>query len=145
MPSALLPRVDHRGQPLDCKRVAFYPEAAQAGLGHRRDVGMMTKALTREDVADMDLDHRHLDRRNGVANSHRGMGIGAGVDDDSRRFLGAGLMDRIHDFALVVGLPKFDRELAPARGLATKRFDIAERRMAIGLRLARAEEIEIGA
>src|ERR1700704_6015036 len=145
MPSALLPRVDHRGQPLDCQRIALDPEAAQAGLGHRRDVGMVTKTLAREDVADVDLDYWHIDCRDRVADRHGSMSIGARVDDDSNRLLGAGVVDRIHDFALVVRLAKFDRELAPLRGLAAQRLDVVERRVAIGLGLARAEEIEIGA
>src|SRR5262249_1291039 len=38
-----------------------------------------------------------------------------------------------------------DRELVAPRGLAAKLLHVLERRAAIGLRLARAEEIEVGA
>src|SRR5262245_36741669 len=73
------------------------------------------------------------------------VGIRARVDDDAGGFLGGGLVDQVHDLALVVRLAKFDRELVAPRGLAAKLLDVLERRAAIGLWLAGAEEIEVGA
>src|SRR5262249_37287553 len=144
MASALAPRGDQRGQPVDRQRVAVDAEAAQARLGHRRDVGMVAKALAREDIADVDLDYRHIDRGNGVADGDRGVGVGAGVDDDSRGLLGAGGMDRIDDFPFVVRLQEFDLEGVAAGGLAAKLLHVLERGAAID-GLARAAEVEIGA
>src|SRR5262245_49241254 len=145
MASALAPRGDERGQPVDRQRVAADAEAAQARLGHRRDVGMVAKPLAREDIADVDLDHWHIDRGDGVADGDRGVGIGAGVDDDPGGLLGAGGVDRIDDLALVVRLQEFDLEGVAAGGLAAKLLHVLERGAAIGVRLARAEEVEVGA
>src|SRR5262245_64737814 len=145
MASALAPRGDQRGQPVDRQRVAADAEAAQARLGHRRDVGMVAKPLAREEVADVDLDHRYVDRGDGVANGDRGVGIGAGVDNDPGGLLSAGGVDRIDDLAFVVRLQKFDLEGMAAGGLAAKLLHVLERGTAIGVGLARAEEVEIGA
>src|SRR6266851_5658672 len=65
--SALALRADQRGQPVDRKRIALHAEAAQARLGDRRDVGKVTKALARENVADVNLDERNVDGGDRVA------------------------------------------------------------------------------
>src|SRR5262245_60083635 len=145
MASALAPRGDQRGQPVDRQRVAVDADAAQARLGHRLDVGMVAKALAREDVADVDLDDGHIDRGDGVANGDRGVGIGAGVDDNPASLLGAGGLDRIDDLALVVRLQEFDLEGMAAGSLTAKLLHVLERGAAIGVGLARAEEVEVGA
>src|SRR3981189_1657834 len=64
--SALLSRVDQRGQAVDCERVAGNPETAQARFCHRRDVRQVAEALACENIADVDLDDRQLDRRDRV-------------------------------------------------------------------------------
>src|SRR5215813_9400074 len=106
---------------------------------------MVAKTLAREDVADMDLEHRHRDRRDRVADGDRGMGIRARVDDDAGGLFGGGLVDQVHDLALVVRLAEFDRELMAPGGFAAKLLHVPERRAAIGLWLAGAEQIEVGA
>src|SRR5512132_3121769 len=105
MSSALAARADQRGQPVDRERVAGNAEAAQAGLGHRGDVGMMAKTLARETIADMDFDHGQRDCGNRIADGDRRVGITARIDDDPRGPLGGGLVDEVHDFALMVLLP----------------------------------------
>src|SRR5439155_3284082 len=59
--------------------------------------------------------------------------------------VGGGGVDQIDDLGLVVRLAELDRELVAPRGLAAELLHVLERRAAIGLRLARAEEIEVGA
>src|SRR5262249_56511374 len=112
--SAFACAVDQPGQTLDRERITRDAETAQARLGHRGDMRMMAEALTREDVADVDLDHGHRDRSDRVANGDRGVGIGAGIDDDPGGLAGAGLMDQVDDLALVVRLAEF--ELEPVAG-----------------------------
>src|SRR5262249_44437104 len=124
--------------------VAADAEAAQARFGHRGDVRMVAKTLARKDVADMDLDHRPRDRRDRVADGDRGVGIRARVDDDAGGLFGGGLVDQVHDLALVVRLAEFDGELMAPRGFAAKLLHVPERRAAIGLWLAGAEQIEVG-
>src|SRR5262249_7556538 len=139
MSLALAARADQRGQAFDGERVAGNAEAAQAGLRHGGDVGMMAKTLARKNVADMDFDHRHRDGRDRVADCNRGVRVGTRVDDDTGGFLGGSLLDRVHDFALVVRLPKLDLQLVPPGGFAAKLFHVPQCRAAIGFRLARAE------
>src|SRR5262245_52503893 len=88
-----LPLRDQRGQPIDGERIAGNAEAAQARLGYRGDMGEVAKAFAREDVADVHFDDRQLDRGDGVAESHRGVGIGAGIDDHAGSLLGGGFVD----------------------------------------------------
>src|SRR2546429_9595731 len=83
MSSALAARADQRGQPVDGERVAGNAEAAQAGLGHRGDVGMLAKTLARENIAEMDFDHGLRDRGNRVADGCRSVGIAARLVDQS--------------------------------------------------------------
>ena len=61
------------------------------------------------DVADVHFDDRHCGRDDGVENCQRGMGEGAGIDDDAGR-LSACLLQPVDDVAFVVGLPERDRK-----------------------------------
>src|SRR5689334_20381299 len=49
------------GEAVDRKRIACDAEAADHGLGGKRHIGVVTPRLAGVDVADMGLDHRHLD------------------------------------------------------------------------------------
>jgi hypothetical protein len=90
---ALAARADQRGQAVDGQRIAGDAEAAQARLRHRGDMGMVAKALARENVADVDLHHRNVSRCDRVADRDRGVRIRARIDDDAHRFLGGSLVD----------------------------------------------------
>src|SRR5262249_41602478 len=143
--SALAPSGDQPGQPLDRQRVALDAEAAQARPRHRRDMGAMAEALARKDVADVDLDNGQLDRGDRVANGDRGVGVGAGIDDDAGGLVGGGLVDQVDELALVVRLAEFELEPVARGGVAAELLHVLEGRTAVGLWLARAEEIEVGA
>ena len=106
---------------------------------------MMAKIVARKDVADVDLDHRHRDRRNGVADRDRGVRVAAGIEHHAGGFLGAGLVDPVDQLALMVRLPEFERERVALCRLATQALEVGQRRAPIGLRLAGAEQIEIRA
>src|SRR5262245_21274461 len=54
-------------------------------------------------------------------------------------------MDPVDQLALMVGLAEFHFELVSCGGGAGERLDVLERRAAIGLRLACAEQIEVRA
>src|SRR4051812_24874862 len=105
---------------------------------------MMAKVFAREDVADVHLDHRHLHRRDCIANRDRGVSIAAGVEHDAGSFLCPGLMDPIDQLPFVVRLPEFEVELVLLGAVAAEPFHVLQRRAAIGLRLARAEQIKVG-
>src|SRR5262245_32099143 len=54
-------------------------------------------------------------------------------------------MDPVDQLALMIGLAEFHFELVTCGGGAGQRLDVLERRAAIGLRLARAKQIEVRA
>ena len=140
---ALLGR--HRGEAVDRERIALDAEAADHGLGGKRNIGMVAPGLARMDVADVALDRRHADALDGVMARDRSVGQAARIEHDAGRLLGAGLLDPIDDHALVVGLAKLDAEAVRVGGLAAELLDVLERRMAIDVRLAGAEQIEVRA
>ena len=73
------------------------------------------------------------------------MRVRARVDDGRRRPLLAGAVDAADQLALAVALETFD---ADAEGCAERGdvpLDVGQRGMPVNLRLARAEQIEIGA
>src|SRR5262249_23968235 len=142
---ALAACADQRDQPVDGERIAGDAEAAQARLRHRGDMGMMAKVLAREDVAGVHFHHPDVGRPDRVADCDRGGPIGARVDDDARGFLGGGLVNCVHDLALMVRLSKFDFELVARSDLTTKLLHVPQRRAAIDLWLALAEQIKVGA
>ena len=79
-----------------------------------------------------------------VADRDRGVGEGAGIDDDAPRALAAA-MDPVDDLVFPVALMELDRELELRADPPAVRLDIGQRLAAVDLRLALAEQIEIGA
>src|SRR6267142_5360882 len=73
------------------------------------------------------------------------MGIAPGVEDDARGLLGLRLVDPVDQLTLVVGLTEIHVELVASGGIARERLDVLQRGSAIGLRLARAEQVEVRA
>src|SRR3978361_2234379 len=72
------------------------------------------------------------------------MGIASGVEHDASRLLGAGLVNPIDQLALMVRLPEFDIELVVLGAVLAEPFHVLKGGMSIGLRLAGAEQIEVG-
>src|SRR5262245_55971317 len=143
--SALAPRADQRGQPVDRQRIALDAEAAERRPGDRRDVREVAEALAREDVADMDFDQRNLDRRDRVADRDRGVGVAGRVEHDAGGLLGARLLDPVDQLALVVRLAEHHGEAVAFGRLTAEPLHVLEGCAAVGFRLARAEQIEVGA
>ena len=101
--SSLWPSADLGGKARYRKPVAVDAEAADRGEGGLGRKGVVAKTLAGMDVADVDFDGRNLHADDGVVQRDRGVGIGAGIDDDADR-LGAGLVDEVDQLALPVGL-----------------------------------------
>src|SRR5471032_2786551 len=90
----------------------------------------------------MHLDDRQSRRSQRVQNGDRAVRIGAGVDDDSVGALPR-LVDPVDEQALVVGLTKLDRHRERLGALQTSLLDVGQGLVAIDLRLAQAEQVEI--
>lgn len=104
----------------------------------------MTKFLAGLGVGEVALDGRQADGADGVTQGNGGVGVATGVDDDARRPRPR-FVQGINQRAFVIGLkcPHFEAErfaFGFERGV-----NIGQRRRAIHLRLARAEQVEVGA
>src|SRR5947207_8136651 len=95
---------NQRRQTFDRKRVAGDSEAAKTCPCDRGDMRVMTKVFACKDVADVHLDNWQADGGDGVADSERGVGVGAGVYHDAGGVVSGGFLDRIDNFAFVIGL-----------------------------------------
>ena len=123
--------------------VALRPEPEDAAIRREADIGMMPEALAPEDVGQMHLDDRHVGGLERVVDGDRGMGQRAGVEDDAVGRL-ARLLDPVDELAFVVGLAEIDRQVERLRARQAALLDIGQRVIAIGRRLAHAEQVQIG-
>ena len=73
----------------------------------------------------------------------RGVRIAAGIDDDAGRLLGMGLVDEVDQFAFAVGLPAIGVQAELRGGVRAELLDVGERGVAIGLRLAGPQQVEV--
>jgi len=126
------------------QQVTLCPKPRNLPLAHRRDHRGVAERLAGMDVAQVDFDGRDADGRDGVAQRVGVVGERAGVDHDA---VGppAGVVDRVHQRALVVGLQDTQRCSALRRDVFQPRVDLRQRDRAIHARFTRAEEVEIGA
>ena len=105
----------------------------------------MPETLAGVDVADMHFDGRDFHRDQRVVQRDRGVRIAAGIDDDADRLLRMRLVDEIDQLAFAVGLPAIGLQAELRRRFRAQLLDIGERRMAVGLGLARPQQIEVRA
>ena len=106
-------------------RDSVRPEPGQHPVGPERYVGVMPEGFALVDVRDMALDDRHLAGVQRVQHGDRGVGEGAGVDDDP----GGGdaiLVDRVDDLVFAVALAEVDLEAEFARQAPALGFDVRQ-------------------
>ena len=113
--------------------------------GDVREVGVVAERLPLVDVRDVHLDERDRHGREGIADRHTGVGVGARVEDHACQGAGgvqaAGFVDPVHQLAFVVGLQCRDLSgRAGGRGLRLETADdVRQCRAAIDSRFAGAE------
>ena len=109
----------------------------------RADIGVMTEAFTLVDIAEVHFDHRQFGGVQRIEQGDRGVGIGAGIDDDA----GIGLarrLDAIDQRALVIALGELDF-YPQAVGLgAASLLDVGERLASVDFGLPLAQHVEVG-
>src|SRR5690606_34623016 len=127
------------------QQVTLRAEAADHALGNGGEVGMATKGLPGVDVRQVHLDEGDADRGQGVAHGDAGMAVGRRVDDHVAHPGRGRLLDQVDQFALMVGLPRFDGDAGLARRLGQPPVDVAEGVGAVMARLAASEQVEVGA
>ena len=105
---------------------------------------MVAERFALVDVGQVHFDHRQFHRGQGVAQRHRGVGPGGGVDDDAGD-PAAGLVDPVEQLAFLVGLAEVHGEAARLGEGRAFVGDFAQGPPAVGLWLAGAEQIQVGA
>src|SRR5206468_11655219 len=108
-PSAGLGRCEPGGERFDRKLVALGPEAADHTLYRLGDIGVVAERLAGENIRQMHLDRGNRASQQGIKHGDRGMGEGAGIDDQPRRAVPR-LLDPCHQLALMVALAKVYRK-----------------------------------
>src|SRR5262249_554766 len=136
LPSAIRPglpcvRADHLRQALDGQAVSLDAEPADHGLGAARHIGAMAEALTRVNVADMNLDGRERHAEDGVEQGDRGVRIAAWIDDDAGSLGASRLVNRLDDLALMIGLAELDAQPMSGGAFPAQRLDVGEGGMAV--------------
>ena len=122
-------------------RKAVPGEGLAAG---QADIGHLPEVLPPGDVGQVDLHRREPHCFQRVQESHAGVGVGGGVDDDAVHFA-AGALDGVHQDPLVVGL----EDLAFDPQLSAEVPDILLQGgvglPAVDIRLPDAQHIQVGA
>lgn len=106
---------------------------------------MPAERLARMHIAQMQLDERDRHGRERIAQRDAGMAVAARVDQDER---GAVLRRRLHAVdQRVLGIGLQCRQFMAGRGRRTGQVgvDFGQGRTPVNLRLARAEQVQIGA
>jgi hypothetical protein len=104
---------------------------------------MMPERLAFVHVGNMDFDDRPLKGVQRIEDGDRRMGEGGGIDDNAGCAL-AGGVNPLDDLVFAIALMKLNRKPEAAANAAAVRLHIGQRLAAVDLRLALAEQIEIG-
>ena len=110
---------------------------------------MVAKLLAGMHIADMQLDQGHARAFDGVVQRHAGVRVGPGVEHHasqaSCRVHAPGLVQGIDQLAFVVALAEIKRKAIGRAGALTQRLHVGQGLAAIDLRLARAQQVQVGA
>ena len=118
-----------------------HAQAADLPDAHRGQQGTAAKVLPSMDVREMHLHHRRVDGGDGVAQGHRRVGEAAGIEDDTLDGVAVSLVQPVDERAFMVALEKVERHAG--KGRAEVGFEVGQRVVAVGLRLACAEQVEV--
>ena len=135
----MVQKMDER---LQCKLVTVRPASGDNADGDLADVGVVSERFSLVDVRDVNLNHRQLDRFDGVAERDARVRIGARIEDNPGTG-GSGLVNGVDKGAFRVALeghhvdPKFRR---PPLDLL---HDFIQRCCAVHFRLPRAKQIQV--
>jgi len=95
-------------------------------------------------VAEVQFHEGQGDRQQGITQGDRRVGVGAGIDQDAGA-LTSGLLDPVHQFALMVALKAAECDPQRRRPLRQALIDLLKAGGAIKTGLTAAQQVEIGA
>src|SRR5207247_1375347 len=104
---------------------------------------MLPEGFAPENVREMDLNNRQIGREEGIEQSNGGGRIAGRIYDDTGG-AASRLLYPADQFALMIGLPEIDRQAPPLGMLPTRCLDLRESLTAINLRLATAQQVQVG-
>src|SRR5687767_12491877 len=93
---------------IQAEQVAHGPETTDHADGDGRYERAMAKALASMNIRQVDLDRRSAAAGDGITERDRGVGVGAGIDDDAGS-LRSRLVDPVDQMSLMVRLAEGDR------------------------------------
>ncbi len=93
----------------------------------------------------MHLDHRHGDALDRIMNGNRRVGERPCVQQHCQRTARTGFVQPIDDMAFVVGLADIEREAQRRRLRFQPLGNIVQRVMALDMRFAAAQQVQVGA
>lgn len=131
---------------LDGRRVSVNAQSGNHGNRLVQEITVVSERLALVHVGDVHLDERDCRGQQRISDSHRGVRVGAGVDDNEANALFFGLVDPVNDEALGVVLVR--EQLGPivlgnlGAGLL---LEVGESGGAVFFRLPGAEEIKVRA
>src|SRR5665647_1443031 len=105
----------------------------------------MAEGFAREHVRQMDLDKRDPDGGQRIPHGHAGMGVGGGVDDDEIDLVPARLLNTLDEFGLGIALVGLEAGSGLLGRCGQPRLDRLQGVLAVVIRLADAEQVQIGA
>lgn len=108
------------------------------------EIAVMAPRFARMHIGHMALNERDAHAEQSITDSDRRVREATRVNDDGVDALLAGLLDAVHDAALVIGLEGEDAEAQLGAALLDRGVDLGERDGAVDLGLARAQEVEVG-
>src|SRR5690606_20433989 len=124
----------------DGEVVAGRAEAGDHAGARGREHEPPPEGLPRVHVREVHLHHRHADGRDGVAEGDGRVAVAAGVDHDAAVAVALGGVEGVDQRALAVVLR--EGEVHVRERVAERAGDLVQRREAVDVRLAGAEEVE---
>src|SRR5438045_475901 len=119
-------------------------EAEDLAATDRRDQGLVPELLPGVDVGKVNFDGGDSGGGNGITQRNTGMGVGRSVENDDVELVFC-LLNPGDEFACEIGLAEVDVGSGFSGTLADLGFDIGQGGPSVQLRLALAEEVQVGA
>ena len=130
---------------VDREQVAGEAEAGDDAFARGGGHGLMSEFLPLVDVGDVHLDDLHAGAGEAVAQGHADVRVAARVDDQELHAVVRPLGDGVDQLALVVGLEEAGLHAGLLGVRGDRRLEVGEGGVAVDLRFALAEPVEVGA
>src|SRR5688500_16410493 len=125
---------------VQCQYLAARPENLYRAFPHCGDQAAAAEAFADGRIGQVNLNHRDRDRRDGVADGDRCVGVAARVEDHRFGPARARFVQPVDQMTLVIRLSDIELHAKLCGAFGQRRRNIVERFAAINLRFARAEQ-----